>query len=359
MDAIEKAIRNAFEKGDAQDRAYREKVYRSAFGALDRALQANPSTTVEVAIKRRKALSAKISEIETEFIPAVAAPAPAGNGAVELLEDELRSRGQSRGERPQRREADFAPQIDPRDRAEHQPRAAGSKIAEPVNGRAKGERRRGRKFGLVLIVVTLVSALAIGLWFAADTGQFQTQQARDTSVPNPPASFQDDDFLPDAPQTSTPPRLPGQAADLSDWIVVFDPSDPTLVAAPSDATADVFEDDGETYVRVRSGQSGAAVMFDVGQGILEQLSGRRAVFAVVARAEEDQETQISIDCNFGELGDCGRRRYLVGITREEFLFEIDLPAIRPGAGGTIAINSDITGSGRAIDIFEIRVSPEG
>lgn len=359
MDAIEKAIRNAFEKGDAQDRAYREKVYRSAFGALDRALQANPNTTVEVAIKRRKALSAKISEIETEFIPAVAASAPVGNAAVELFEDELRARGPRPGERPQRQEPDFGLRIDPRDRAEHQPHAPGAQIAMPVDGKGSSKRRRGRRLGLVLIAATLVSAVAIGLWFAADTGQFSSQQARDTSVPNPPASFQEDDFLPDAPRTSTPPRLPGQAADLSDWIVVFEPSDPTLVSASADATADVSENDGETFLRVRSGQSGAAVMFDVGQGILEQIAGRRAVFAVVARAEEDQETQISIDCNFGELGDCGRRRYIVGITREEFLFEIDLPAIRPGAGGTIAINSDITGQGRAIDIFEIRVSPEG
>ncbi|TIT23575.1 MAG: hypothetical protein E5W70_07425, partial [Mesorhizobium sp.] len=72
MDAIEKAIRNAFEKGNADDRAFRERVYRSAFAALDRALQANPNVTVEVAIKRRKAVQAKITEIESEFLPAVA-----------------------------------------------------------------------------------------------------------------------------------------------------------------------------------------------------------------------------------------------------------------------------------------------
>ena len=71
MDAIEKAIRNALEKGNAEDRAFREKVYRSAFAALDRALQANPGVTVEVAIKRRKAIQATITEIESEFLPAV------------------------------------------------------------------------------------------------------------------------------------------------------------------------------------------------------------------------------------------------------------------------------------------------
>ncbi|TIT59921.1 MAG: hypothetical protein E5W60_19580, partial [Mesorhizobium sp.] len=58
LDAIEKAIRNAFEKGNAEDRVFRERVYRSAFAALDRVLQANPNVTVELAIKRRKAVQA-------------------------------------------------------------------------------------------------------------------------------------------------------------------------------------------------------------------------------------------------------------------------------------------------------------
>ena len=75
---IEKAIRSAFEKGDAEDKSFREKVYRSAFAALDRALQQNPNVTVEVAIRRRKALQAQITEIESEFIAAAppAAPVP-------------------------------------------------------------------------------------------------------------------------------------------------------------------------------------------------------------------------------------------------------------------------------------------
>lgn len=70
MDSIEKAIRNAFEKGDPENREFREKVYRAAFAALDRALKNNPAMTVEVAINRRKALQASITDIESEFMPA-------------------------------------------------------------------------------------------------------------------------------------------------------------------------------------------------------------------------------------------------------------------------------------------------
>ena len=76
MDVIEKAIRSALEKGDADDRAYRERVYRSAFAALDRALAGNPGISQEVAEQRRSDLQAKVAEIETEFIPAVSAAPP-------------------------------------------------------------------------------------------------------------------------------------------------------------------------------------------------------------------------------------------------------------------------------------------
>ena len=40
-------------QGDADDRAFREKVYRSAFAALDRALNGNASISADVAAKRR------------------------------------------------------------------------------------------------------------------------------------------------------------------------------------------------------------------------------------------------------------------------------------------------------------------
>ncbi|EBW1603860.1 hypothetical protein CLF39_26490, partial [Salmonella enterica subsp. enterica serovar Kottbus] len=75
MDAIERAIRSALDKGDARDRTFRERVYRQAFAALERALQANPSLTVETAIRRRKALQARITEIEAEYLPPAPRPA--------------------------------------------------------------------------------------------------------------------------------------------------------------------------------------------------------------------------------------------------------------------------------------------
>ncbi|QDC02625.1 hypothetical protein [Mesorhizobium sp. 8] len=402
MDPIEKAIRNAFEKGNADDRAFREKVYRSAFAALDRALQANPGVTVEAAINRRKAMQAKIAEIESEFLPAVdiAPPAPgaddaapavdiggprskdasstaapavevsgAGSGPVPSVE--MPSVGGASASpsveagRPQERGARVEPEFSPRPdaaaaRARVEPSVADITPAPALAGSApaeaaanvapdRDERRTRRRFPTGLVVgVLLLAAIAAGAWWAVQSGLFRLPGEIGSSRP-----------AEDGDQATAPAegalQKPGEA-DQRNWITVFAPNDPTHVNAPSDAKAEVMQDDSGSFLRVRSGKSGSAVSFDVGQGVLEQLAGKHAVFDIVARAEEGKDTQMSIDCNFGELGDCGRKRYAVGHEKNEYLFDVDFPDKRPGAAGAIAVNSDFDGQGKSVDIYEIRVS---
>lgn len=392
MDAIEKAIRNAFEKGNAEDRAFRERVYRSAFAALDRALQANPNVTVEVAIKRRKAVQAKIAEIESEFLPAVpdiaarednaavaagdnAAAAPAvelpanGDPAVEAAEPapspDIVVDGPAESppsDEPRSRVLPVVPDIMPEavfpgvpEIDMSAPAPTGTDEAEVTPDR--DERRVvGRRLPLtgIFLGVTLLAAAGIGLYFAAQTGVFKTPAELDTAPPQEPPTVGDDDFAP--PTDTASPQKPGEADQARDWINVFSPSDPTLVSAPSDAKAEVMQDDSGSFLRIRSGASGSAISFDVGQGVLDKLAGKHATFDILARSEEGKETQISIDCNFGELGDCGRKRYAVGRERNEYLFDVRFPDKRPGAAGTIAINSDFDKQGKSVDIYEIRVS---
>ncbi|ESY65799.1 hypothetical protein, partial [Mesorhizobium sp. LNHC232B00] len=223
----------------------------------------------------------------------------------------------------------------------------------------RDERRiRGRRLPLtaIFLTVTVLAAVGIGLFFAMQTGVFKTAAQLDTAPPEAPPTVEDDDFTP--ADGANAPAKPGSADQSRDWINVFAPTDPTHVAAPSDAKAEVMKDDSGPFLRIQSGASGSAVAFDVGQGVLEKLAGKHAVFDILARAEEGKDTQISIDCNFGELGDCGRKRYAVGQQRNEYLFDVKFPNKRPGSAGTIAINSDFDKQGKAVDIYEIRVSIE-
>lgn len=361
MDSIEKAIRNAFEKGDPDNREFREKVYRAAFAALDRALKSNPSMTVETAINRRKALQARIAEIETEFVPAAPAATPGrapevslgGNGGTKAPSVSIGSQGgKAAGVTPV--VPDIMPDAPlpparPRKKLSRAERRAADRAE-----RAAARAGRGRPLAAMFFVATLLAMGGIGAWWAVQTGLLKSAEERDTSVHNPPKQLESEDF---SPEGATPgPLRSGEAEQSRNWITVFSPSDATDVSAPSGTSAEVTKDDTGRFLRIRSGNTGSAVSFDVGQGVLEQIAGKHAVFDIVARAEDGKETQMAVDCNFGELGDCGRKRYLVGYQRGEYLFEMDVPDKQPGAAGTIAINADIAKEGKAVDIYEIRVS---
>lgn len=343
MDPIEKAIRNALEKGDSTDRAFREKVYRSAFSALDRALKANPNVTVESAINRRKAMTARIAEIEAEFLPAPAAAGnPAGADAAPSIDAPVHHGGSAS-------DAHILPVV-----PDIMPDAPLPRTMEPEPDIAP-RRRRPRRRGLpaLFAALTVLAVVALGAWWLLQSGALRTPEQRG-EVPVPPATVEDEDFSPSGGATA--PLRTGENGFSGEWITVFTPLDPTTVSTPSDAKADVMEDDSGTYLRVRSGSSGSAVSFDVGQGILDEVAGTRAVFVIVARGEGGTATQVSIDCNFGELGDCGRKRYDVKGDRGEYLFDVQFPDKRAGAAGTIAITSDVENQGRSVDIYEIRVS---
>ena len=368
LDAIEKAIRTAFEKGNAEERSFREKVYRSAFAALDRALQAAPNMTVEMAIKRRKALQAKIAEIETEFLPAVAPKAePAAPPAVDPVASEATA---AEGEAapavavPAPGEADpVLMKVDPdtkpdlgMDSVPAPDVEVRTSPAEVREARAQERVARRRPYAAIFFAVTLVAAALAGGWWAYRTGVFQSAEELDTSVPNPPPTVEDEDFVPAEQQPESEQSEAEKAEAARNWISVFSPADPSGVKPPEGATAEVSQDESGSFLRIRSGSSGEGVVFDVGQGVLEQIVGKKAVFDIVARGGEGKETQISVSCSFGELGDCGRKRYAVGFERGEYLFDVELPSQPPPAVGTIAINSDFAKEGKSVDVYEIRVS---
>ncbi|OQM73683.1 hypothetical protein [Manganibacter manganicus] len=370
MDAIEKAIRNAFEKGNAEDREFREKVYRSAFAALDRALKANPGVTVENAINRRKAMQAKIAEIESEFLPAVPdighaafdtagtddvataapsvdAPAARGGGDISRRDEPVLSVD----DRPRSHATPVVPDIIP-DRAEaealaRQPASEGE--VEPDRDERRMQRRRF-PLGALIAALVVLAVIGGGFWWLKQSGLLRGDEASSSSAQ---VTEQGEDYTPQQP-TALPD--PDDASDDREWITVFTPSNPASVSAPADAKVEAMKDDTGSFLRIRSGASGSSVAFDVGQGVLDELAGKHAVFVIVARAQEGQETQMSVSCNFGDLGDCGRKRYTVANTRNEYLFDVTFPGNQPGAAGTISIDPDFDNKGKAVDIYEIRVA---
>jgi len=351
LDGIERAIRNALDKGNGNDRAFRERVYRSAFAALERTLAGKAEISEEMRQRRRDALKAKVYEIETEYVPAMAASAPVPNAPRPAAEP---SPPRTTPSAPPPAGGRIEPMLDVA--PERSP--AQSRRSAPADHGLAGERDEARILlagrrswtGPVLLVLLLV-ALAGGGWWVWQSGLI--------ALPQGPAQPQltEEPATPAQPATTTPGQVV-RAVDDDSWIRLFDPADPTTVTASGDAVAAAAEQDGEIFVQARSGASGAPVRFGVGEGALQTIAGTRAVFRISASADEEEgETQISVECDFAALGNCGRRRYLVGITREDFLFEVQLPNSNPGGAGAITINSDIENQGRSVRIHSISVAP--
>ena len=392
MDTLERAIRSALEKGNASDRAYREKVYQSAFAALERAL-ANPNMSPESSVARRTSFQETIARVEGEYLAAARAGKPRETDAAPSVSSREQA-DSARAAEPvvpvSRDRQDFAddlraePRLEPRQRAEpsshnraprrdpvriepamddrdDDPEALdeyhiGADLDENVRGESRAVRRQRRPFAWFFIIVTLLALVILGAWWAYSSGMLTSSQSRNGSVPNPSPVREEEDYNPDGSVDNAAPRLGNQAQDAN-ATELFTPGEENDVTVPGDASADLVEDGEETALRIRSGTSGSAIAFNIPQDVLQTLAGRHALFVIEAQAEEGDETQISISCSFGELGDCGgRRRFDLAGERNDVIFDVDLPDVQPGSDGTIAIVSDVSNAGKAADIFSIRVS---
>ncbi|HEV7414682.1 hypothetical protein [Tianweitania sediminis] len=373
MEPLEKAIRSALDKGNAADSTFREKVYRSAFSALERAL-ASPNIPESTIAVRRTGLQEIITRVESEHRRAAATPGASQTPPpVELSandrpgdgDPDFRARREPiapapRPDAPADEASSFpsSPRVDPSQSERLDEYRIDADLDEStVVGETRAVRRQRRPFAWLLILATVVALAAVAAWWTLGSGLLVPQAERDGAVPNP-SPVQDDESFDPAGQTgsSAAPTPLGRARNDPNAVVLFSPEEPGGVTTPGDAVAEVVGEGEQALLRIRSGASGSAVAFNVPQAVLQQLAGRRAVFVVSAQAEEGRPTQISVSCSFGELGDCGRQRYDVTIEQADYIFDVDMPAVQPGADGTITIVSDVSSSGKAVDIYGIRVS---
>jgi hypothetical protein len=355
LDSVEKAIRNALAKGNASDPVFREKVYRSAFAALDKATATNAAISPEAADHRRKVLADQIRAIEEEFLdtptPSEQVDESLAQDADDLEDDaDLSDREAPEIEIEDRRapNRELPPEFD----VERGDRDT-AVVEKKSRGRRKSDRRR-RPFSWFFVIALVIATVGIGIWWTKESGILLSRAERDTSVPNPPTTLSSEDYRPGNGEL---PMRQSEGQHRS-WIKIFTPDDPTTVSTQSRATAEIVGEDKEKALRIRSATAEDAVIFDVGPGILEQLAGKTAVFDIIASSEENKPAEISVRCGFGKLGDCVRKRYSVGLTPNEYLFEIHLADAVPDKGGSIEIVSDVNGTGLAVDIREIRVAEE-
>lgn len=391
MSGLETAIRNALERSDRTNAETRARIYQSARQALEAGLQKQGIEDVNVIAQQRHRLEAVIHAIETEERAALRARQAAP--PVVSLDDSVRSRGpeqartepqsqsQPQASAPGRREPGFAadasrpaagdgglgglradrdgPVVPTRaaaDTAAKSAEAAG--VAPEVRGDTdrKRRRKRGRLLSFTMVVVTLAAAAGAAVWWVQTNDLLKSAAERDTNVANPPASVASEDFDGAAGLQT----LGAQQGFTGDWVEVFTPANMGTVAPGSRAKAEPVDDDGGRRAQLTSAvaETEGDITIEIPAAILAQLSGKTSTLALTVQAQPGKTTEFAVECNFSSLGECGRHRFTVHDERLDMLFKITFDrSLAPNSAGQLVINSDISGEGKSLDLYAIRVLP--
>ena len=228
--------------------------------------------------------------------------------------------------------------------------------AESGKPEPKKKRRRERHvFASAFSSLVLLSFLGIGVWWLIDSGAFDADW--DTSVPNPPPNVSSEDY---SGEGSAPRPLNPESGFSGAWTTIYAPRSGDPLSTGSLASAAITDTETGPVLTITSADGGddGEVSLPISASALQEMAGRPSVMAITVRAATDETTPFYIKCDFGTLGDCGRRRFNAESQPTDALIELDFSRqMAPSASGTISINSDITGIGRPIQIFAIRIRP--
>ena len=232
-------------------------------------------------------------------------------------------------------------------------------------GAAKQDRARSKsrpkRSGLHLVsrlfsAAVILSFFAMGIWWVIASGAFQSAAQRDTSVPNPPPTVNEEDF-----DAAAPRQLNPGAGFTGEWKTAFTPTQQDGEIITSARAQAEFAGSGENRVlRIVStaGDGSGEVRIPIDSAVLGDAAQRQSIVALTVKSVGEEPTQIYVRCDIPGLGDCGRRRFDVGTAIIDVLFDLEFDgASTPSGPGHIVINSDIAGTGRGVELHAIRIRP--
>jgi hypothetical protein len=219
------------------------------------------------------------------------------------------------------------------------------------------QRRRGSWVASLFVYCMLLGIIGFGGWWVYSTGMITAALHGDGNFDFIPKELQGEDF---EPKTTLKVGVDPLRYFNSDWVDIFKPSDIAGVQPAAQAiVGDVSDSDGRAITIASSApDQDGEVRIPLPAAIMESLAGKTSTLAVTLRVDGDTPSQIYIQCDFGVLGDCGRHRFTVSNERVDELIQIKLDGkSADGVAGYVVINSDLTGEGKAIRLYGIRVRP--
>ncbi|WP_159946214.1 hypothetical protein [Rhizobium sp. 18065] len=408
MNGLETAIRNALERSDRSNAETRARIYQSARQALESGLRKQNINDVETVNYQRRKLETLIHEVELEerarldmtVAPPDRALTPSQTQAQAQARDaapSVSTQMQTSAETPAsahgpRAEPAFAaapspnpapnsnagstgrivdrdPVFDedlhasPRDERDQSSDADGPMPDMRSEGPLRKPRRRRGFFSRLFILAILLTGAGTAAWWVYSSDLLLTDAERDTSVPNPPPRAEEEDFngTESAPQIPQGPQaLDSRGGFSDDWIDVFEPQQIAAIRPRANGMVDVVTASDGTAVRLgsRSGDADGAIEITVPADVLREMAGRTSTIALTLQSADDKPVQISVDCDFSRLGACPRHRFTINPQRLDALFRVSFDSgMAPASAGRLIINADLSGGGRGVNLYTVRILP--
>ncbi|RLQ87157.1 hypothetical protein D8780_01940 [Notoacmeibacter ruber] len=241
-------------------------------------------------------------------------------------------------------DADFYP-----DRMSPEPDSRAASRDEPdrrfrrrsKRGREKDGRPKRRPYAWMMLILTLLvfALLGVGFWALSNADyEFVLERFLQETDPG-------EDYTPEA-------RL-GAGTDDRTQFTLYDPAADGEPAIEGDLSAEIENTGQLRLLHVEGGGEAAAIVIEIPQQQLSELSGQPYTVAMRARSEAEGGATLLVSCDFASLGDCGSRRYEAEATAGDLLFAGTMEGGAPGADGAIRIA--LPNESSEVDIFSVTI----
>ncbi len=204
--------------------------------------------------------------------------------------------------------------------------------------------REKRPFAKLLLWAIILAGLGTAIWWAITFGPELLKAQLDGSVDNPKPRIETGGFVPE---------------NEGGWVSIFDPaSDPESIETGENGRAELVSLAARQVARLASAaETNSTVKIRIPRGIMETLRGKAATFEVTLAALPGQAQQFALYCEFSEMGNCGRKRFRATPQPESHIFDVLIndASLGEGEDAFISINTDLSATGKAIDLHSIKV----
>ena len=407
MANFDRLLREALASQDASSYEVRQVIYQSSRNALQKIIDTNRSFTLEAVLAQKSQLEASIISIETEYtapqlssepepVPKIPEEPNVIENNLDKTVDSISSSEQiSSGDRPS-----DVPEDDPLHEIQQILESTAPKLSAPIGTtrvvtkdknntkdaqvtdknltsiqqvmpdeqkKAKpdqqeeenlplgfSKRRKTQKRFFWALVIFLVLGLISWIGYILVT------------------SVLDGSLFGDKANNGTKinPNSISRQADSENYITVIDALNLSSLNTSDRGKAQIVNQLNSDMIRINSvrdtlnrSEPALPILIQLQPGILQQISGKRVTVEIFAKSGGEETAHFAVGCEFGDLTECGRKRFLAGSqpNASVFAFQMDtIDDINQEMFLTLSTDTtnqaSVTGKGDILDIVYIRLS---